>query len=192
RLVADLLLLARADAGRVATRQSVDLADVVRDAAAEAAPLAAGHHLTLSLDDPAAGGSAVRPVVHGAPDDLHRLALNLIENAIAHTPPGTSIDVAVRVEDGDAVLEVADDGPGIPDDLRPRIFERFVRGAGDARPGGSGLGLAIVHAVAQSHFGNVELAGADDQAGTRFVVRLPLVPGAPGSVAPPAVQASAG
>ena len=86
--------------------------------------------------------------------------------------------MTVSVEGEDAVLEVVDNGPGIPDELRPRIFERFVRGNGDARRGGSGLGLAIVQAVAQSHFGTVELAGNDDRPGTRFVVRLPLVPAA--------------
>jgi signal transduction histidine kinase len=186
RLVADLLLLARADAGRVATRQSVDLAGIARDAAAEAAPLAGEHELTVALPDPDDGSP--RPVVHGSPDDLHRLVLNLLQNAISHTPDGTLIDVTVSVKDGEAVLEVADDGPGIPPELRARIFERFVRGAGDARRGGSGLGLAIVQAVAQSHLGTVELAGEDGRLlGTRFVVRLPLVPGAPGSL-PPTVE----
>ena len=176
RLVADLLLLARADAGRVATRQSVDLRSVVRDAVGEALPLAPGHDLSVSLppDD------APVPVVHGAPDDLHRLVLNLIENALRHTPPGTSVEVGAEVAGGDAVLRVADDGPGIPDEMRPRIFDRFVRGGGDTngglRRGGSGLGLAIVKAVAESHSGTVELAATGDGRGTCFVVRIPLVP----------------
>jgi signal transduction histidine kinase len=174
RLVADLLLLARADAGRVSTRLSVDLRDVARDAIGEAAPLATEHELSLSLPI----GDAAPPIVHGAPDDLHRLVLNLVENALAHTPAGTNVEVAVGVGDGQATIEVADDGPGIPDELRPRIFDRFVRGAGDAgshRHGGSGLGLAIVQAVAEAHDGTVELAGEGDAPGTRFVVRLPLV-----------------
>jgi two-component system OmpR family sensor kinase len=176
RLVADLLLLARADTGRgTTTRVSVDMREVVRDAAGEALPLAGGHELSVSLPN----GDTPAPLVYGVPDDLHRLVLNLIENALAHTPPGSSVEVAVRVDGGDAVVEVADDGPGIPAELRPRIFERFVRGAGDSgshRRGGSGLGLAIVQAVTQSHFGSVELSGEGDHAGTRFVVRLPLVP----------------
>jgi two-component system, OmpR family, sensor kinase len=179
RLVADLLLLARADAGRVATRQSVDLRAVVRDAAGEAMPLADNHNLTVSIP----GGDAPHPVVHGAPDDLHRLVLNLIENALRHTPDGTSVRVSVEAADGQAVIRVADDGPGIPDELRARIFDRFVRGGGDsyggARRGGSGLGLAIVKAVAESHHGTVELAAAGDQPGTCFVVRMPLVQSAP-------------
>jgi signal transduction histidine kinase len=175
RLVADLLLLARADAGREATRVSVDVRDIVRDAAGEALPLAGDHELSVSLPN----GDAPVPVVYGAPDDLHRLVLNLIENALAHTPAGSSVEVGVHVHGGDAVIEVSDNGPGIPAELRPRIFERFVRGGGDSgahRRGGSGLGLAIVQAVAQSHFGSVELAGDGHEPGTRFIIRLPLVP----------------
>jgi len=175
RLVADLLLLARADAGRVATRQSVDLRKVVSDAAGEAMPLAAAHQLSVSL----ANGDSTPPVVNGSPDDLHRLVLNLIENALRHTPEGTTVDVSVETVDGQAVLRVADDGPGIPEELRARIFDRFVRGGGDtyggARHGGSGLGLAIVKAVAESHDGTVELSAPGDEPGTAFVVRLPLV-----------------
>ena len=176
RLVADLLLLARADAGRVVTRTPVDVCQVTRDAAAEALPLAIGRDLSMSL----CGDEGGPLVVHGTADDLHRLVLNLIENALRHTPEGTSVDVSVRAEDGQAVLRVADDGPGIPDELRARIFDRFVRGGGDAhggaRRGGSGLGLAIVKAVAESHHGTVELAAEGDRPGTCFVVRLPLAP----------------
>jgi signal transduction histidine kinase len=184
RLVADLLLLARADAGRVATHQPVDLRRIARDAVAEAAPLAGDRELSLTLPE----DHGPPPVVNGAADDLHRLLLNLVENALAHTPAGTSVEVVVRAEGDDAVVEVADDGPGIPAELRPRIFERFVRGAGDAgtmRRGGSGLGLAIVHAVAQSHAGTVELAGDGEEPGTRFIVRLPLVEESHHEVVPP-------
>jgi two-component system, OmpR family, sensor kinase len=187
RLVADLLLLARADAGRIATRHSVDLRAVVRDAAGEAMPLADNHNLTVSIP----GDDAPRPVVHGAADDLHRLVLNLIENALRHTPDGTSVRVSVEADGDQGVIRVADDGPGIPDELRARIFDRFVRGGGDAyggaRRGGSGLGLAIVKAVAESHHGTVELAAAGDQPGTCFVVRLPLVKSASGpqEIVPP-------
>jgi two-component system, OmpR family, sensor kinase len=171
RLVADLLLLARADAGRAAPRRPTDLGAVARAAAAEAAPLAPDHSLAVEAD----GGLTV----DGAPDDLHRLCLNLIENALCHTPPATNVAVTVRREEGEVVLEVADDGPGIASGLRDRLFDRFVRGGGDsgrAGTGGSGLGLAIVQAVAEGHGGSVELAA--EGAGTRFVVRLPAAEGA--------------
>jgi signal transduction histidine kinase len=164
RLVADLLLLARTDAGREAPRTPTDLAGVVTDAAAELGPIAGDHRLELDVE-PA--------VIPGTRDDLHRLAANLIENAIRHTPPGTAIDAAVRREKGDAVLTVADAGPGIPPGLAERAFERFVRGAGD-RAGSSGLGLAIVRAVAESHGGSVTL-DTPPGGGARFVVRLPAL-----------------
>ena len=165
RLVGDLLLLARADAGRDATRVPVDLAAVAAEAAQEAGALSSDHPVSLDLPGP------VR--VSGVADDLHRLAGNLIENALLHTPAGTPVTVSVRREGNNAVLEVSDRGPGVPVDLRERVFERFARGAGDAAPsGGSGLGLAIVRAVTTSHGGSVELSDAEG-GGARFVVTLP-------------------
>jgi signal transduction histidine kinase len=166
RLVADLLLLARADAGRQAPRRPVDLASVAREAAAEAQPL--GEERQVTVDAPEAVTLAA------VPDDLHRVALNLIENALIHTPAGTPVTVAVRPEGHDAVLEVSDRGPGVPAALRERVFERFTHGDGDGSPRpGSGLGLAIVWAVADAHGGTVELTQADG-GGARFVVRLPV------------------
>jgi len=161
RLVADLLLLARADTRREVAHEPTDLGKVVVEAAAELGPVADGHELDVSAE-PA--------VVAGAPDELHRLALNLMENAIKHTPPGTHVRAAVERANGHVLLTVADDGPGIPDELRDRIFERFARGDG-ARGGSFGLGLSIVRAVAESHNGTVTLAPGRD--GARFVVRLP-------------------
>ncbi len=170
RLVADLLLLARADAGHEGLRDAVDLGEVVSEAAAEATPVAVGHDLTLDLPDANGGG----PMVHGVPDDLHRLALNLIENALAHTPPGTAVAVRVARESGQAVLTVSDAGRGIPPEIRERIFDRFVRGDSNSPGGGSGLGLAIVRAVAERHGGTVEV-GQSDTGGARFTVRIPAV-----------------
>ena len=106
RLVGDLLLLARADAGRELPSGPVDLAAVAGEAAREAAALSAEHPLSLDLPDPV--------IVTGVADDLHRLAGNLIENALIHTPPGTPVTVSVRRDGPNAVLEVADRGPGVP------------------------------------------------------------------------------
>jgi two-component system, OmpR family, sensor kinase len=165
RLVGDLLLLARADAGRELPRGPVDLAAVAGEAAREAAALSAEHPLSLDLPDPV--------MVSGVADDLHRLAGNLIENALIHTPPGTPVTVSVRRDGPNAVLEVADRGPGVPHAMRERVFERFARGDGDAAPrGSSGLGLAIVRAVTDAHEGRVELGDAEG-GGARFVVTLP-------------------
>ena len=169
RLVADLLLLARHDAARKAPHTPTDVGQVLVEAAAEVGAIAAEHELSID---------STRAVVSGARDELHRLALNLMENAIRHTPPGTHVHAAVERVDGIVRVTVEDDGPGIPPDLRERVFERFVRGVGD-RGGSSGLGLSIVHAVATSHGGSVTIEspttnGAADPRGTRFEVTLPL------------------
>ena len=165
RLVGDLLLLARADAGREAPRGPVDLAAVAGEAAAEAGALSSEHPLVLDLPGPVK--------IEGVADDLHRLAGNLVENALLHTPAGTPVTVSVRQEPDAAVLEVADRGPGVPLGSRERVFERFTRGEGDGAPsGGSGLGLAIVKAVVDAHGGRVELLDAEG-GGARFVVTLP-------------------
>ena len=144
------------------------------EAAAEAAPVAAGHVLSLDLPNGNGGG----PIVYGVSDDLHRLASNLIENALVHTPPGTEVVVRLRSDVGGAVLEVSDAGPGISPELRERIFDRFVRGHGERAGGGSGLGLAIVRAVAERHGGTVEL-DSSHAGGSRFTVRLPAEHPAP-------------
>jgi two-component system, OmpR family, sensor kinase len=164
RLVADLLLLARADAGRIAAHEDLDLSRVVTEAAGELEPVARNHQITVSAPPGA--------TVSGARDELHRLAVNLMENALRHTDPGTAIEATVERINGQVVFAVEDDGPGIPADLHDKVFERFFRGEGD-RSGSSGLGLAIVRAVTESHAGNVTLEEPLDGRGARFVVRLP-------------------
>jgi two-component system OmpR family sensor kinase len=168
RLVTDLLLLARADTGRIGARTRCDLGEVAGNAAAEVAPTVGERELRIENERPLP--------VDGNPDELHRMVLNLLDNAVRHTPPGSTIELRLRAEGSDAVLEVADDGPGIPAELREQIFERFVRGDGPADTavgGGSGLGLAIVRAVASSHGGSAEVA-ASAQGGALFRVRVPL------------------
>jgi two-component system, OmpR family, sensor kinase len=168
RLVGDLLLLARADAGRVGARTRCDLAEAAGNAAAEVAPTIGERELRVENDRPLP--------VDGNPDELHRMVLNLLDNAARHTPPGSRIELRLRAEGPSAVIEVADDGPGVPVELREQIFERFVRGEGPADTaigGGSGLGLAIVSAVARSHGGSAEV-DESDLGGALFRVRLPL------------------
>ncbi len=164
RLVADLLLLARSDGGQERHLAPVDVGVVAIEAVGEAGALSADHRVEVD--------AAPGLVVEGARDELHRLVLNLVENAINHTPPGTLISVGVRSEDCRVILTVQDDGPGVPPELRDRIFERFVRASGD-RGGSTGLGLAIVKAVSVAHGGDVVLE--DAHPGARFVVDLPRV-----------------
>jgi len=181
RLVADLLLLARADVRSgigldSAVHSPVDLAKVVVDVASELGPVAGDHVVELDVE-PA--------IVDGARDQLHRMALNLIENALRHTPAGTRVYVSVTAPRDAAVrLVVEDDGPGIDSAQRQRIFERFVRGAGD-RGGSVGLGLSIVRAVVDAHDGRVRVESAP-HGGARFVVDLPAVKAAPPAEASPA------
>jgi signal transduction histidine kinase len=177
RLVSDLLLLARADAGRIGSRRECDLSEIGAAALSEARAVAQGHVLTLDADRSVA--------VKGNPDELHRLALNLLENGVRHTPAGTEVSLAVERRNGHAVLEVCDDGPGLPPEMGEQLFARFVRGSGpaDTSPAdGAGLGLAIVKAVATGHGGEVE-AGASPAGGARFTVRLPLLEDEPDSSA---------
>jgi two-component system OmpR family sensor kinase len=168
RLVADLLLLAQADAGRAGPRRSCDLNEIAAAAISEVRPVAGHHGIVLGASDPM--------TVQGNPDDLHRLVVNLVENGVRHTPPGSEVRVTISRGDGQAVLDVSDDGPGLPPALGDQIFARFVRGEGPADVAGSpgtGLGLAIVKAVAVSHGGDVEV-GTSEAGGARFTVRLPL------------------
>jgi two-component system, OmpR family, sensor kinase len=167
RLVADLLLLARADAGRIGKRRPCDLAEIAGNAAAEVLPLLGDRELAIENGRPLQ--------VQGNPDELHRMVLNLLDNAARHTPPDAEIELRLSSQDGNAVLEVADDGPGIPPAARDQVFDRFVRGGGPADTAvgaGSGLGLAIVRAVALSHGGTVEV-GDSPSGGSLFRVRLP-------------------
>jgi two-component system, OmpR family, sensor kinase len=172
RLVGDLLILARADAGRHGARRPCDLAAITEVAAAEARPLASDHTISLELE-PAN--------VEGNPDELHRIALNLIDNGVRHTPPGSTITVRVFRRDSEAVLEVADDGPGIPDPIAGQVFGRFVRGSGPAdvtADSGAGLGLSIVRAVATAHGGTVAV-GRSNHGGALFTVTLPALSESP-------------
>jgi two-component system OmpR family sensor kinase len=163
RLVGDLLLLARADARRFHTHTPTELSDVLTEAASEIGPMAQHHDLAID---------AQPAVVSGSRDELHRMVLNLLENAVKHTPPGTRISASTSSSDGHAVVTVEDTGPGVPSELAQRVFERFVRGGGEGAKG-SGLGLSIVRAVAESHGGSVAMTRAQHGSGTRFVVELP-------------------
>jgi signal transduction histidine kinase len=167
-LVSDLLLLARADAGRRPATKDLDLATIASGALEEVQPLAGSRRIESHLDGPLP--------LEGNPDELHRLIRNLLENAVRHTPEKTTLELTARRDGDEALLEVLDDGPGIPADMEDQVFDRFVRGEGPADTaagGGSGLGLAIVRAVAESHGGSVS-AGRSTYGGARFSVRLPL------------------
>ena len=170
-MVEDLLLLARLDAGRPLSYESTDLSPLVVDAVSDARAAdrtEPARHWRLDLPD--------APVtVHADPTRIHQVLVNLLANARTHTPPGTTVTARVLADPADpwVTLEVQDNGPGIPPDLLPHVFERFARGdASRSRHAGStGLGLAIVQAVVTAHDGAVEVRSAPGE--TVFAVRLP-------------------
>jgi two-component system, OmpR family, sensor kinase len=174
-LVDDLLLLARLDQGRPLERRAVDLGVLAIDAAGDARAVAPERTVRATTQEGV--------VVEGDEHRLRQVIANLVRNALVHTPATATITVAARREGERAVVEVADDGPGMASDQAGRAFERFYRAdPGRARDrGGSGLGLSIVQAVALAHGGSATLASAPGE-GTDVRVELPLAPGVPGSV----------
>jgi two-component system OmpR family sensor kinase len=165
-LVEDLLLLARLDSGRPLESEPVDLSRLSADVASDAHVAGPDHQWNLDVPtDPL--------YVTGDDARLHQVVANLLANARTHTPPGTSVTLSLHAEPDEAVLRVADDGPGIPAELQSEVFERFARGdTSRSRKGGStGLGLAIASAVVRAHSGRIELRSAPGW--TEFTVRLP-------------------
>jgi two-component system OmpR family sensor kinase len=165
-LVEDLLLLARLDSGRPLEYTNVDLSRLVVDVVSDAQ--VAGREHVWRLDVP-----PEEVVVPGDDARLHQVLANLLSNARTHTPPGTTVTIELSTSDGAATLTVTDDGPGIPGDLLPEVFERFARGdtSRSRAAGSTGLGLAIVAAVVQAHHGHVSVESRPGR--TRFTVRLP-------------------
>jgi two-component system OmpR family sensor kinase len=181
-LVDDLLLLASLDEERPLARDVIDLHALVDEAVAEAATAGPDHE--WSVDAPE---TPVRVV--GDPVRLHQAVANLLANARSHTPDGTSVTLTLSHDERTAVIEVRDDGPGFPENLLPRVTERFARGdASRARAtGGSGLGLAIVKAIAEAHGGTVTVANAVGGGG---LVRI-VLPAAEAVIPPSAVVEAA-
>ncbi|MGD0602291.1 MAG: HAMP domain-containing sensor histidine kinase [Streptosporangiaceae bacterium] len=195
-LVDDLLLLARLDAGRPLEQEPVDLSRLAIETTSDARVARVDHRWRLDLPD--------EPVlVLGDQHRLHQVMANLLSNAGKHTPPGSTVSVALSVDPrterepvyspGTAALQrgapppgprvelsVTDDGPGIPPELLPELFERFTRAdtsrARDAHAAGksTGLGLAIVDAVVVAHHGCITVTSQPGQ--TRFAITLPLLP----------------
>ncbi|MEU6895029.1 HAMP domain-containing sensor histidine kinase [Streptomyces sp. NPDC046557] len=179
-LVEDLLLLARLDAGRpLGTGETTtDLAPLVVDAVSDARAAGPEHHWRLELPDEPA-------TIRADPARIQQVLVNLLANARTHTPPGTTVTAHVSRETRPEALgvsretslvrlQIQDNGPGIPGELLPHVFERFARGdASRSRAAGStGLGLAIVQAVVTAHGGRVEVRSRPGK--TCFEVLLPL------------------
>ncbi len=171
RLVQDLLDLARLDAGQIEFhREIVDLREIL-DAIRERQLLPAaekGVQLEMRIPD--------LPTIIGDGDRLVQVFTNLLDNAINHTPPGGTVMVSGEAGGGSVVVHVEDEGPGIPEQERPRIFERFYqldKARAGSRTRGAGLGLAITHEIVQAHGGNIAVTTRNGP-GSRFSVRFPV------------------
>lgn len=148
KLATDLLDLSRLDAGRLTVAsEPVELAELADEVAAEFRGRAGDHAVEVATEPVAAEGDAERVL---------QIGRILLENALVHTPPGTTIRISTAVDGGRATLTVANDGPEIPREAQQQIFERFYRLDG-TRASGSGLGLAIARELAEVMGGRIEL-----------------------------------
>jgi two-component system, OmpR family, sensor kinase len=177
-LVDDMLRLARLDQHPARENEPVDVTGLVRGCAERA-----------RLTDPAREWrTSIAPGLEAAGDEelLRRAIDNLVANVRGHTPAGTVATITAAARDGNVVVEVSDDGPGVPASELPRIFDRFYRGAAPSHRSGAGLGLAIVSTVAGAHHGTAE-AELNEPAGLRVTLTVPArQPAAPGPSGDPA------
>ncbi|MFD2417655.1 sensor histidine kinase [Amycolatopsis pigmentata] len=166
KLVEELLLLARLDAGRHRVYEPVGLARLVADAVADAHVSGPDHRWLLNAPPE-------EVTVLGDANQLHQVVTNLLTNARTHTPPGTEVTTKLLSTRGQVTLTVEDNGPGIPPEVLPEVFERFARGdtSRSRAAGSTGLGLAIVAAVVAAHNGQVGVASRPGR--TEFTVRFP-------------------
>ena len=172
RLIMRMLMLARLDAVAPERRESVDLSQIVSDTVQSFEPIRGATAIATKLDQDV--------VVAGSTSDVREVVGILVDNAIKYAP-GSHVVVSTAREDGFGVLTVADDGPGMPTELRGRAFDRFSRGDERGSVPGSGLGLAIVKRIAVRAEGDVDLESTPGK-GTKVRVRLPIADGLAGRV----------
>jgi signal transduction histidine kinase len=176
RIIEDLFTLTRADAGQYPLqRRELYLDEMTADVLRRTRSLAIAKGLTLT--------SSIQPelLLQADEDLLRRMLLNLLDNAIKHTPAGGKVHVECRREGNEYVLRVTDTGKGIPEELHSRIFERFfradkARSRSEGDTAGAGLGLSIARWIAEAHDGRLELTRSD-ASGTTFTAYLPTPAG---------------
>ncbi len=167
RIVADLQLLTELDEDLTPVMRDVDVAELAREAVLDASTVDRSRTWTVNTGD--------EPLlVRADPDQLRQVIVNLLDNVRVHTPPGTTTTVSAARRADEVILEVSDDGPGVPADELPRVFDRFWRHdpSRSRASGGSGLGLSIVAAVIAAHAGSVE-AARSPSGGLRVRIELP-------------------
>jgi two-component system OmpR family sensor kinase len=164
-LVEDLLLLARLDEGRELELKPVDVSKVAREAVADAKVAGKDHNWTVR--------TAKDAFILADAGQIHQVLANLLANARTHTPAGTKVATTVELEENRVKIVVSDTGPGIPEEIRESLFERFARAdTSRARATGStGLGLAIVEGLVRAHHGNITVESKSGK--TSFIVKIP-------------------
>ena len=174
QLVNELLTLVKLDEGRPLEREPVDLTHLATEAVADSRAIEPDRPLSVESGGAVGVGADGHVVVSGDDARLRQLMANLLSNVRRHTPAGTAAVVRVRAVDGTAVIEVADEGPGMTAEDCERVFERFYRTATtrSRQRSGSGLGLAIVASIAAAHGGTAEVFSEPGR-GTTFTIRLP-------------------
>ena len=172
-LIEDMLVLARLDQSQALRLSTVDIAQIVRDAA--------GDHAAIDPQHPIRVDSPDSVILEADQERLTQVITSLLSNVRVHTPEGTATDVIVRPGAGVVSIDVTDDGPGIPEGALDHVFDRFYRAdpSRSRSSGGAGLGLAIVQAIVEAHGGKVTVA-REETGGTRIAIELPEVaPDAP-------------
>jgi heavy metal sensor kinase len=169
-LIEDLLFLARTDVEQIPTGdESIDLGKLIEGLCADLAPLAAEKNISLTYEIPSESET-----VRGRLPDLHRLLLILLDNGIKYTPDGGQVTIKLSVDPELAVVTVEDTGPGIPEEARVHLFQRFFRvdPSRSHESGGHGLGLAIAHAIVQQHKASIQVQ-TSLEGGSKFSVAFP-------------------
>lgn len=174
RIVKDMFILARADAGRYPlTKSMLYLDDLLEEVAHAGCLLASNKNITVEVE------KSMEATFYGDEDLLRQMVLNLVDNAIKYTPSGTIIKLGLAQRQSEYLISISDNGKGIPEEAKSRIFERFYRAdksrarSVETDGGGAGLGLAISRWIAEAHDGSLDLSHTDRN-GTTFLIKLPV------------------
>jgi signal transduction histidine kinase len=169
RTIDDLLSISRIESGRALFQfRPMSPREIVLSSVDPLRELFTEKHLHLTVT-----AVADAPFVRADPVSIHSALTNILSNALKFTPPGGQVTVACAEESDSILFSVSDSGPGIPDEFRPRIFEKFFRVPASDGPSGAGLGLAIAKNIIEAHGGCIEFA-CPKSGGTTFRFRIPL------------------
>jgi two-component system sensor histidine kinase KdpD len=159
--------LARLEAGAPTSGETLaNLEDILSTALERASSIPGGHVVKVELDPEP-------PLLRADARAVAEVIYNLLDNAAKYSPPGSAITVSAKVDEGRAVISVNDMGRGIPDEMRERVFEKFVR-LDESKPGGMGLGLSIARAIIEAQGGTIRIADGDNGVGAKVIMTLPI------------------